>query len=95
MEKKYLFIVGGNKLKICDFTLPEIEIFLAECNFTYEELVLFNLRAKDIPLEKCAENMNMSIATVNRINKRIKAKVVKVNEMCQNRPSERVREYQH
>ena len=64
-------------MKICDFVQPEIDYFLAKCNFTSEEQELFLLRTKDIPLEQCAENMAISNSTVYRINKRVKNKINK------------------
>lgn len=65
-------------MKICDFTKPEIEYLLAECNFTKEQLDFFKLRADDIPIEKCAEIMNISISTANRISKKVNKKIEKV-----------------
>lgn len=62
-------------LKICDFTRTELDYFQAVCNFTDEEKTLFELRAKDIPLEECAEQMNISVPTVKRISQRVKAKI--------------------
>lgn len=70
-------------MKICDFTMPEIRHFLAECNFTKEEKRLFELRACDIPLEVCAEELNVSIKTVDRLHKKVKDKIRRVtDEMC-------------
>lgn len=65
-------------MKIYDFTKPEIEYFLQNCNFTEEEEALFRYRSKNIPLETCAEIMNISISTVNRISKRVNKKIIKV-----------------
>ena len=65
-------------MKICEFTRREVEYFRQECNFTKEQVTLFDLRAKDIPLEECAEIMNVSVSTVKRLNKRIKAKIDKL-----------------
>lgn len=65
-------------MKICEFTMPEIRYLLAECNFTEDERTLFDMRCVDVPLEECAERMNVSISTVNRLNKRIKQKVGKI-----------------
>ena len=58
--------------------MPEIRYLLAECNFTEDERTLFDMRCVDVPLEECAERMNVSISTVNRLNKRIKQKVGKI-----------------
>ena len=65
-------------MKICEFTRPEIRYLLAECNFTEAERTLFDMRCEDIPLEECAERMNISVSTVNRLNKRIKKKIDKI-----------------
>ena len=66
-------------MKICEFTRREVEYFRQECNFTKEQVTLFDLRVKNIPLEECAERMNVSLSTANRLNKRIKEKIGKVN----------------
>lgn len=65
-------------MKICEFVNSEINYIISESNFTKEQLILFNLRVKDIPLEECAERMNVSVSTVKRLNKRIKAKIDKL-----------------
>ena len=65
-------------MKICEFTRPEIRYLLAECNFTADERTLFDMRCADVPLEECAERMNVSLSTVKRLNKRIKTKIDKL-----------------
>ena len=65
-------------MKICEFTKPEIRYLLAESNFTEDENILFLLRCDEVPLERCAELMNVSVSTANRINKRIKNKIYKI-----------------
>lgn len=62
-------------MKICDFTQTEADYLQAVCNFTAEENTLFELRLKDIPLEECAERMNISVPTVKRISQRVNKKV--------------------
>jgi predicted DNA-binding protein (UPF0251 family) len=62
--------------------MPEIRVFLAECNFTEEEETLFLLRCKDVPLELCAERMNVSVKTIDRLHKKVKDKMGRItNEM--------------
>lgn len=65
-------------MKVCNFTKPEIEYCIRECNFTDSELQLFNMRCKDISLEQCAEVMNISLSTVKRLSKSVKNKILKV-----------------
>lgn len=66
------------KLKICDFTNPELDCIREQSNFTNEELALFNMRADNIPLEECAERMNLSVSTIYRLHKKVKIKVEKL-----------------
>lgn len=62
-------------MKICDYTQTELDYLQVVCNFTDEENTLFLLRSKDIPLEECAERMNISVPTVKRISQRVNAKI--------------------
>lgn len=65
-------------MKICDFTVPELEFCKMFCNFTPEERILFDYRSKGIPLEQCAELMNVSVGTVKRISGRVNNKIMRV-----------------
>lgn len=65
-------------MKIYDFTVPELEYFRAQCNFTPEERELFDMRSLNIPLEQCAENMNVSVSTAKRISKKVNSKIIRV-----------------
>ena len=65
-------------MKIYDFTVPELNYFREYCNFTNEERILFEHRSKNIPLETCAEIMNVSISTAKRISKRVNNKIIRV-----------------
>lgn len=69
---------GDSMLKIPDFTKPEIEYILENANFTRQEEELFCLRNEEHSLEECAELMNVSIATISRINKKMKNKIIKI-----------------
>lgn len=63
---------------IPDFTKPEIDFIKENANFTERELNLFELRNKEYTLEYCAEEMDMGISTVKKINKNIIRKIDKV-----------------
>lgn len=65
-------------MKICDFVNSELDHIRSEANFTKEELELFEMRANNIPLEECAERMNLSVSTVYRLHKKVKIKVEKL-----------------
>ena len=62
-------------MQIHDLTMSEADYLQAVCNFTKDENTLFELRLQDIPLEDCAERMNISVPTVKRISQRVNAKV--------------------
>lgn len=61
-----------------EFTEPECEYFRQRCNFTDEELEVFNLRVKGKTIVEIGLALKMSDATVNRRIKDIKRKIYKV-----------------
>lgn len=66
-----------------EFTRLECERFRRDCNFTPEELAVFDLRVQDITIValqgKLREmGMPMSEATINRRIRSIKKKILKV-----------------
>lgn len=65
-------------MKVYDFTIPELERYRKFCNFTKDEKTLFEYRAKNIPLEKCAELMNVSLSTAKRISRRVNNKIIRI-----------------
>ena len=62
-------------MQIRDLTMSEADYLQAVCNFTKDENTLFELRLQDVPLEECAERMNISVPTVKRISQRVNAKI--------------------
>ena len=66
-----------------EFTEPECEKFRRECNFTPDELIIFNLRVQgmlvvEIQMKLQERNMHMSKSTVERRLQNIKKKIIKV-----------------
>lgn len=61
-----------------EFTEPECAYFRQECNFTPEELAVFNMRVKSHSLVEIQFALNMSEATVTRRIRSIKRKIYKV-----------------
>ena len=57
--------------------MSEADYLQAVCNFTKDENTLFELRLQDVPLEECAERMNISVPTVKRISQRVNKKIEK------------------
>ena len=65
-------------MKIYDFTIPELNYFREYCNFTSDERTLFEYRARNIPLEQCAELMNVSVSTIKRLSRKVNNKIIRV-----------------
>ena len=62
-------------MKIAAFTQTELNYLEIACNFTPDEYQLFLLRAKDVPLEKCAEEMNRSVDSIKQLSQRVNSKI--------------------
>lgn len=65
-------------IKVPNFTKDEINYILDRANFTDQQRTLFFLRNQEYSYEMCAEEMNVSIATVKRIAKIMNDKIKKV-----------------
>lgn len=65
-------------MKIRDFTVPELDRFRELCNFTNDELIYFNLRAKDKSNTQIAIEMNVSEAQVSKLARRVKDKMKRI-----------------
>lgn len=65
-------------MRIPDFVKPEIDRIKANANMTPREEQLFDLRNKEVSLEECADIMNCSLSTINRVNKAMKRKIMRV-----------------
>lgn len=61
-----------------EFTELECEYFRKNCNFTPDELAVFNLRVKGCSVVETYLELNMTESTVNRRIRDIKRKIVRV-----------------
>lgn len=61
-----------------EFTEPECERFRRDCNFTPDELAVFDLRVKDNSIVQIADKLHISQSSVDRRIKNIKRKIYKV-----------------
>ena len=61
-----------------EFTEPECDFFREKCNFTDEELMVFDLRVKNHSIIEIQHKLNMSESMVNRRIRNIKKKIYKV-----------------
>ena len=65
-------------MKIRDFVEWELQMFRDKCNFTVDEMIYFNSRAKDKSNVEIALEMNVSEAQVSKLAKRVKDKMKRV-----------------
>lgn len=65
-------------MKICDFTVPELNKFRELCNFTDPEMEYFNLRARDRSNIQIAMEMNVSEAQVSKLARKVKDKMKRI-----------------
>lgn len=61
-----------------EFTEPECEKFRTLCNFTKDELNIFDLRVSDHSIVEISQMLHISESNVNRKIKNIKNKILKV-----------------
>ncbi len=65
-------------MKIADFVEWELQKFRDECNFSDEELMYFNLRAKDKSNVEIALEMNISESKVSKLARKVKSKMIRI-----------------
>jgi len=65
-------------MKLCDFTVPELNRFRELCNFTPEELEYFNLRSKDKSNVQIAIEMSISESKVSSLARKVKSKIKRI-----------------
>lgn len=65
-------------MQIYDFTVPELNMFRELCNFTSDELMYFNLRAKYKSNVEIAIEMSVSESQVSKLAKKVKSKMLRV-----------------
>ena len=63
---------------VSDFTVPELDIFRANCNFVGNEKAVFELRSQGIPLEEIAETLNMSVEGIKKVSRKVNNKIARV-----------------
>lgn len=63
---------------VSDFTVPELDIFRANCNFVGNELALFELRSDGVPIEQIAEMLERSVDGTKKISQKVNRKIIKV-----------------
>ena len=65
-------------MQIYDFTKPELEYFIANCNFLDDELEYFELRSRGKSNVEIALEMHVSEAKVSKLARKVKSKILRV-----------------
>ena len=65
-------------MQLYDFTKPELDYFIANCNFSKDELEYFNLRAQYKSNVQIAMEMNVSESKVSKLARKVKSKILRV-----------------
>jgi len=65
-------------MKLCNFTKPELQYFIDNCNFTDIEMRYVELRSKDKSNVAIANELNISTSSVSNVAKRVKDKIEKI-----------------
>jgi hypothetical protein len=58
-----------------DYTKPELDRFVENCNFTESEMTYFLLKSKDKSIIQISDEMNISARQVSVLAKRVKTKI--------------------
>ena len=63
---------------VSDFTRPELNYLLDNCNFVGTEQMVFDLRSQGVSLEEIAEILNMSVEGIKKVSRKVNKKILKV-----------------
>ena len=62
-------------MQIHSFTKPELDYLRENCNFVNNEVQVFEMRSRGIPLEAIAEALNISTDTARKTSQRVNKKI--------------------
>jgi len=65
-------------MKISDFIKPELEYLREQCNFVGAEAEVFELRSKGVPLERIAEQVNLTVDGVKKVSCKVNSKITRL-----------------
>jgi len=68
----------SKRIKIHDFTVPELENFRALCNFTDEEMEVFNLKSKNKSNIEISLSLSMSERKISSLSSAIIKKIIRI-----------------
>ena len=65
-------------MKIKRFIEPELELYRKPCNFVGDEVDVFELRSKGVPLEEIAEIKGYTLDGIKKVSKDVSDKIPRV-----------------
>ena len=66
-------------MKLREFVEPELDKYRKLCNFTDEELAVFNLKAKDKSIVQISMELHISESQVSKLTNRINKKMARIS----------------
>lgn len=65
-------------MKVKSFVQPELDLYRSLCNFVGDEIDVFEMRSKGIPLEEIAERTGFTLDGVKKISREVNNKIIRV-----------------
>ena len=66
-------------MKLYEFTVPELNHYRELCNFTEDELAVFNIKAKGKSIVQISMELHISESQVSKLTARINKKMVRIS----------------
>ena len=63
------------------FTEPELRLFRDQCNFVNDEIDVFEMRSKGIPLERIAELKGFTYDGIKKISREVNTKIARIQHL--------------
>ena len=57
---------------------PELNFYRSQCNFVGDEIDVFEMRSKGIPLEEIAETKGFTVDGIKKISRNVNDKITRV-----------------
>lgn len=67
-------------MRICDMTVPELNRYREMCNFLDDELIYFDMKARNKSNAMIAIRLNVSEVQVSRIANKVRNKMLRIGK---------------
>ena len=63
---------------VSKFIEPELELYRSQCNFVGDEIDVFEMRSKGVPLEEIAEIKGFTYDGIKKVSREVNNKIIRV-----------------